>query len=92
MARLNGMTLTIDKAGRLVLPKPVRDRFGLHEGSRLELSETADGIVLRQADEEPSMVKRNGRWVFRGELPAGYEFVQPVREVYEERGRRVSAL
>jgi bifunctional DNA-binding transcriptional regulator/antitoxin component of YhaV-PrlF toxin-antitoxin module len=27
------MTLTIDGAGRVVIPKPIRDKFGLHAGS-----------------------------------------------------------
>jgi hypothetical protein len=35
-AMLDGMTLKMDKAGRVILPKPVRDRLGLHEGSDLE--------------------------------------------------------
>jgi AbrB family looped-hinge helix DNA binding protein len=36
-AMFNGMTLKIDKAGRVILPKPVRDRLGLHESSDLEI-------------------------------------------------------
>lgn len=35
---------TIDKAGRLVIPKPLRDRLGLRPGE-VELS--ADGTALR---------------------------------------------
>jgi len=79
------MTLTIDKAGRLVLPKPIRDRLGLQDGGKLELLDTPNGILLRQTEDEPSLMKRNGRWVFRGQLPEGYDVLQAVREMHEER-------
>ncbi len=38
------MRATIDKAGRLVLPKPLRDRVGLSAG---EVNVFADGAGLR---------------------------------------------
>ena len=38
------MKTTIDKAGRLVIPKPLRDRLGLTPG---EVEVTADGMALR---------------------------------------------
>jgi AbrB family looped-hinge helix DNA binding protein len=31
------ITITLGKAGRLVVPKIIRDSLGLHEGSRLKL-------------------------------------------------------
>ena len=33
---INGMKLKVDKAGRVILPKPLRDRMGLQEGSELD--------------------------------------------------------
>ncbi|MEA2589421.1 MAG: hypothetical protein QOH66_2348 [Actinomycetota bacterium] len=39
-----GMKTTIDKAGRLVIPKPLRDQVGLVAG---EVEVTADGAGLR---------------------------------------------
>ena len=38
------MRATIDKAGRLVIPKPLRDRLGLRPG---EVELTPDGTGLR---------------------------------------------
>jgi len=37
----NGMTIRIDKASRIVLPKPVRERFHLRAVSELKLNESA---------------------------------------------------
>lgn len=40
------MRTTIDKAGRLVIPKVLRDQLGLHAG---EVEVSADGAALRVA-------------------------------------------
>lgn len=85
------MTLKIDKAGRVILPKLVRDRFGLRAGSDLEIKETAEGIVLKPA-ERPSMRKRQGLWVYTGKVPSGFDVVQAVREQREERIRKLAGL
>lgn len=86
------MTLKIDKAGRVILPKPVRDRLGLREGSDLEILEIPDGVVLKPAERRPSMVKKQGLWVHTGKLPPGFDIVQAIRNDREERIRKVAGL
>ncbi len=58
------MRTTIDKAGRLVIPKPLRDRVGLRPG---EVQVEIDGAALRI---EPvaggSLVERDGWLVIPG--------------------------
>ena len=39
------MRTTIDKAGRLVIPRPLRDRIGLAQGGEVEL--VLDGAAVR---------------------------------------------
>jgi AbrB family looped-hinge helix DNA binding protein len=57
----DGMRGTIDKAGRLVIPKSMRDRLGLGIG---EVELTADGNALRvEAVTHDSLEEREGRLV-----------------------------
>ena len=86
------MTLKIDKAGRVILPKPVRDRLGLHAGSDLEIRETPEGIVLRPTHQRPSLVKKGGFWVYTGEIPQGYDILRAIDEDREERMRKAWGL
>jgi AbrB family looped-hinge helix DNA binding protein len=91
-AILNGMTLKMDKAGRVILPKPVRDRLGLRAGSDLEIEETAGGIVLRPAEQKPSMIKKQGLWVHTGKVAPGFDIVQAIRDDREERIRKLAGV
>jgi AbrB family looped-hinge helix DNA binding protein len=59
------MRATIDKAGRLVIPKLLRDHLGLQPG---EVEVTVDGAGLRvEALAGDSLDERDGRFV----IPAG---------------------
>lgn len=44
---VRAMRATIDKAGRLVIPRPMRDRIGLTGGGEVELE--LDGAAVRIA-------------------------------------------
>src|SRR5580698_10200387 len=88
--RMNAMTttLTIDGAGRLVLPKPVRDELQLAAGDSLELESSEDAIVLRPVRGAATMRKKQGGWVMRTGNPLSAEVVnQTIRKIRDERGR-----
>ncbi|MFW6253155.1 MAG: AbrB/MazE/SpoVT family DNA-binding domain-containing protein [bacterium] len=47
----------IDRAGRIVIPKNLRDRYGLEEGVEIEIIEVPDGITLVPARIERQFVR-----------------------------------
>ena len=54
------MDLVIDKLGRVVIPKKVREHLHLHAGSRMRLREQADGVYLEALREDPALEERGG--------------------------------
>jgi AbrB family looped-hinge helix DNA binding protein len=57
--------LTIDSAGRVVIPKPLRDELDLAPGDTLELETAGESITLRPARGTTPLKKEKGVWVFR---------------------------
>lgn len=83
-------TLTIDKAGRVVLPKPVRDALQISPGDSLELESSEDHITLRPARGRGRMYKKQGVWVFDSGVPLPAETVnRTIRRMRAERDRQV---
>ena len=86
------MNVKIDKAGRIVLPKPVRDRLQIRPGVDLELHESHEGILLRPVGQAASMVQRDGIWVHLGKVPRGFDWSRIVDNTCDERIRNISGL
>jgi AbrB family looped-hinge helix DNA binding protein len=82
-------TLNMDRAGRLVLPKPVREQLQLEPGEPLELESFDDHIVLRPVRGNATAYKRQGILVFRtGPLKASV-VDETIRKVRKERERQI---
>ena len=82
--------LTLDKAGRVVIPKKVRDKLHMSAGDSFEFTSTDDQIVLKPMREESTMFKKDGMWVFHTGKPLTVEDVNAVIEsVREERHRQI---
>jgi AbrB family looped-hinge helix DNA binding protein len=54
------MKITIDEAGRLVLPKPVREALNLEGGAELEVRVAGDHIEIEAVPADVSIVKEGG--------------------------------
>lgn len=74
--------ITIDGAGRLVLPKEIRRRLRLHKGSRLRLVDEGNQLRLEPLGEEVSVAERDGVPVVESALVGEW---MDHREIREER-------
>jgi AbrB family looped-hinge helix DNA binding protein len=69
---LNTMKATIDSAGRIVVPKALRQALGLKPGQRLEIR-AGDGCLEIEIASTPMRLKKRGKGVVavpHAELPA----------------------
>ena len=88
-------TITIDRAGRIVVPKSLRERFNLVAGTELEIEASGECLRLRKVGAEPALVRKKGILVHRGGervdldvaafIPRGAGVEEPP---YSFRGRR----
>jgi AbrB family looped-hinge helix DNA binding protein len=62
----SGMRATIDKVGRLVIPKQLREELGIRPGE-VEVTAQGAGLRVELLVEEESLEERSGRLV----IPAG---------------------
>jgi AbrB family looped-hinge helix DNA binding protein len=82
-------TTTIDKAGRVVLPKPLREMLQLRPGDSIEVEGSDERIILRPARTKGRMYKKQGVWVFDSGEPLSAKATEDtLRRIREERDRR----
>jgi len=60
------MQSTLDRFGRVVIPKPVRDELHLTAGTALSVEERNGEIILKPTWEEPTLRRKGGVLVFSG--------------------------
>jgi AbrB family looped-hinge helix DNA binding protein len=84
------MQLTIDKFGRIVIPKALRDDLQLTSGTMLEVEEKADHLILRPFHEQPVLMRKNGFLVYTGKPVNSLDTV--VKQVREERLLKIAGL
>ncbi len=82
---VNVMELRIDKAGRIVVPKPVRERLGFRPDTQLVAIEQPEGVLLKRIEQRPAMVKVDGLWVHQGSAAPGANWERILEDVREER-------
>lgn len=79
------MEIKIDKAGRIVVPKPLRERLGFRPDTELEVIEQPEGVLLKRVHQRPSMVKMDGLWLHQGIAEPGATWDRVLESVREER-------
>ncbi|MGH9466148.1 MAG: AbrB/MazE/SpoVT family DNA-binding domain-containing protein [Terriglobales bacterium] len=84
--------LTLDKAGRVVIPKPVRERAGLAPGDTLELEQSGETISLRPVRASEPLTREQGIWMWRTGVPlTARETDQVLDQVRAERKHTIPA-
>ena len=84
------MITTIDSAGRLVVPKSLREQFNLTPGCDLEIEAVGDGIHLRRAATEPALVRKQGILVHHGTTRTALDIGDFVRAERNARQARIA--
>lgn len=55
--------VTVDEVGRIVLPKPLRERLRLTPGTKVDISQYGDGLHLTPVSRTARLEERDGRLV-----------------------------
>ena len=69
------MEAIIDNAGRVVVPKPIRDALGLLPGTKVDISPYGAGAQLVPAGRTARLVDEGGQLVAAGETPVDDDIV-----------------
>jgi AbrB family looped-hinge helix DNA binding protein len=85
MARRNGTKLRIDRSGRIVVPKYLRDHLGIRDEAELEITAQSGGIFVRVVGEAPALVRVDGLWVHQGSAQTDADWERVIDDVRSER-------
>ena len=81
--------VTIDRAGRVVLPKILRDQMNLSPGDTLDLTVKGDEVTLRPRRGATPLQKERGVWVLRTGKPlTADETAATLRNIRAQRHRQ----
>jgi AbrB family looped-hinge helix DNA binding protein len=81
------METNLDRFGRVIIPKKVRDKLGLRPGAVLEVEQQGGDVLLKPVQEEPRLLEKDGVLVFRGK--ASGDVAESVRSHRRERLKRI---
>ncbi|HYF51983.1 MAG TPA: AbrB/MazE/SpoVT family DNA-binding domain-containing protein [Planctomycetota bacterium] len=83
------MYLEVDKFGRVVIPKKLRERFGFTPGSRLKVKASRrGGIFLRREKQSADVIEKDG-FLILSKKGMGRQVRDGAEEVREERIRQI---
>jgi AbrB family looped-hinge helix DNA binding protein len=78
------MRTTIDSAGRIVVPKAIREELALYGGEELELTAVDGRIEIEVPPTPMRLVKRRGHWAAVPDRPLPPLTDEIVRETLEK--------
>ncbi len=84
------METKLDKFGRVVLPKNIRDHLDLKPGQVLKVERADEEVILKPMEKELPLRIKNGVLVFSGSATG--DIAKAVKEHREGRLKKVSLL
>ena len=81
--------ITLDKAGRVVLPKAMREALRIGPGDNLKIETEDDRLILSPVRDRAGLQKEHGVWVYRSGRPANTSIPELIEQ---QRSRRVDEL
>ena len=82
------MKISIDRAGRVVIPASVRERAGLVAGAEIEVTVDDTGVRLQRVAPGPRLVKVGRRLVARATATSASRPVVDIAALVEEERNR----
>lgn len=77
------METTIDSAGRIVVPKQLRERLGLEAGATVDISLYGDGLHIAPAGRTARLEERDGHLVAVSDTPVTdddvFDLIESIR-------------
>lgn len=81
------MKTTLDRFGRVVIPKRLREELGLNPGSVLQIKQDDQKIIIEPVHEEPRFAVKKGVLVYQGAATGDIEKV-----IKDHRQKRLNFL
>ncbi len=81
------MVTTIDKFGRVIIPKRFRSQLGISFETTLNISEDGEKIVIELIKEKAPIVDKNGILVYTGKLESNSDV-----SVEHDRNKRMKKI
>lgn len=79
------MEAKVDRAGRLVIPKALREQLDIAPGCTLEIAVSGDGLTLRKLDASPALIWKDGILVHHGPDACDLDIVEFIRSERDAR-------
>jgi len=83
------MKLRLDKSGRIVLPKPLRQRLGIESWDNLRGHGSCRGGYASPHPRRPALVERDGFLVHNRQATRGFDWQELVDDLEQERLRDI---
>lgn len=85
------MKITIDKTGRIVIPKRIRERYNMHPSTPIELETGAEGVFLKVIAQQPSLIKKQGILIHHGSDTVSLDTADLVNRERQKRNSEITA-